>query len=373
MSAKRCYYEVLGVERCAAHDQIKKAYKKLARELHPDRNPNDPTAEERFKEASEAFQVLSDGQKRQIYDRFGHAGLDRSGYQGFHDVQDVFGSLGDIFADLFGGFGGFATAGRRPRRGDRPMRGADIQAGIQLTLVEAAFGCKKELELAHPVPCEECGGSGAHGGQRRTCETCGGQGQVAHSRGMFVLSTTCRVCMGEGSVIADPCRKCGGRGQVDVHRKISITVPAGVDAGQTMRLNAQGQPGRSGGPTGHLFIVVDVAPHEQFQRDGADLIHEARIPYPTAVLGGEVEVPVLDPEPKTTPLRIPAGTQSGEQLVVKGGGVPRLDGRGRGDLVVVLEVDVPTEISPRARELLGELATELLQKPAAPRKKRRAR
>lgn len=354
---KQDYYQLLGVDRSATPEQIKKAYKKAARQLHPDRNPDNPEAEEQFKLASEAYQVLSDADKRAIYDRYGHQGLDRSGFQGFHDVQDIFGSLGDIFGDMFGGFGG-GGFGRR-RGGDRPQRGADLQAVVHLTLEEAAFGCKKDLDLAHPTPCEACHATGAKDGKRRTCDACGGQGQVAHSRGMFVLSTTCRSCRGAGSVIVDACGECHGAGEVSTERKVKITIPSGVDAGQTLRLGGQGQAGRRGGPAGHLFVVVDIEPDERFQRDGFDLVHELRISYPQAVLGARVDVPLLDPDEPTTTLDVPAGIQPGETLVVRGAGIPRLDRQGRGDLIAVVQVEVPKALSPRARELLEQLGEEL--------------
>jgi molecular chaperone DnaJ len=347
---KRDYYEVLGVERSATAVEIKKAYRRVALDLHPDRNPDDPSAEERFKEASEAYSVLSDSDKRATYDRFGHDGLSGRGFEGFGDVQDIFSHFQDIFDGVFGG--GFGGMGGRRRR-NAPSRGADVRAAVLLSLREAAFGAKKELEVTHPMPCESCSGTGAEDAKLSTCSSCGGSGQVAHARGPFVLSTTCGQCGGEGAVAETPCDDCSGRGENESTRTVKLTVPAGVDTGQTLRLSGQGQAGRLGGPPGHLYVTVEVASDEQFQRDGYDLIHELHLSYPQAALGAAVEIPTLD-DPHT--LKIPAGVQPGETLVVDGAGVPRLDGRGRGDLIVAVQVDVPRELSPRARELLEELA-----------------
>jgi molecular chaperone DnaJ len=352
--AKRDYYEVLNVDRSADAQQIKKAYRRIALELHPDRNPDDPNAEEAFKEASEAYEVLSDSDKRQIYDRYGHDGLSGRGYQGVGDIQDIFSHFQDIFGELFGGFGPMGGVGSRRRRRNAPSRGADVRAVLRLDLVEAAFGVKKELPVTHPSPCEPCSGTGAEGADLSTCPNCGGRGQVAHARGSFVLSTTCSRCGGEGSVAVAPCRACEGRGSVTAERVVKITVPAGVDEGQTLRLAGQGQVGRLGGPPGHLYVTVVVDPDERFQRDGYDLVHELHVSYPQAALGAEVEVPTLDGSAER--IRIPAGVQPGDTMLVEGAGIPRLDGRGRGDLVAVIQVDVPKNLSPRARELLEELS-----------------
>ncbi len=348
---KRDYYEVLGVERSASTVEIKKAYRRLALDLHPDRNPDNPEAEESFKEASEAYSVLSDGDKRATYDRYGHEGLSGRGFEGFGDVQDIFSHFQDIFDGVFGGgFGGRSVRRRR----NAPSRGADVRAAVLLSLREAAFGAKKELEVTHPMPCESCSGTGAKEAKLSTCTACGGSGQVAHARGPFVLSTTCGQCGGEGAVAETPCEDCSGRGEVESTRTVKLTVPAGVDTGQTLRLSGQGQAGRLGGPPGHLYVTVEVASDDDFQRDGYDLIHELHLSYPQAALGAAVEIPTLE---ETHSLKIPAGIQPGETVVVNGAGVPRLDGRGRGDLIAVVQVDVPKELSPRARELLEELAT----------------
>jgi len=351
---KRCYYEVLGVERSASGDQVKKAYRQLALKFHPDRNPGDATAEESFKEASEAFQVLSDPDKRSLYDRFGHQGLAASGGggAGFNDVEDIFSHFQDIFGDMFGpGFG------RRRQRRDGPMRGDDLRAALRIPLADAAAGCKKELELEHPTPCEACEATGSATRKRDACPTCGGRGQVAHARGPFVLQSTCAHCQGEGSVVRTPCAKCSGRGMARAERRVKVTIPAGIDDGQTLRVTGQGMPGVRGGPTGHLYVTVQVEPDPRFQRDGFDLIYELHVSYPQAALGADVEVPSIDDTMRK--LHVPAGSQPGQTVTLTGAGVQRLDGRGRGDLIAVVQVDVPTKLTSKAKKLLAELQKAL--------------
>lgn len=348
--AKRDYYEVLGVERTASVADVKKAYRKLALELHPDRNPGDAAAEEKFKEASEAYSVLSDADKRAQYDRFGHAGVGGSAGQGFHNVEDIFSQFGDVFADFFGSGGGpFA---RRTRRGG-PERGADLRAAIRITLEEAATGTKRDVPLRYQGPCERCEGSGAEGGKRVPCSRCRGTGQVAHSRGPFLLQTTCPACQGLGSTVEKACTTCRGSGEVPVDRSVKVTFPEGIDTGQTLRVPEQGLPGRRGGPRGHLYVEVEVEPHERFERDGDDLVHRMSLSYPEAALGATREVRGLgDTKIEVT---IPAGTQPGEVVVVHGQGMPRLQRAGRGDLLVVARVEVPKKVSKKARKLLEEL------------------
>lgn len=344
--SKRDYYEILELERNASTDDIKKAYRKLALKYHPDRNPDNPEAEEHFKTGSEAYAVLSDPEKRRRYDQFGHAGVD--GQQGgFGDVGDIFSQFNDLFGDFFGG------RGQSRQRRDGPSQGADLRTVIQLSLSEAVFGAKKDVELAHPSPCGECQGSGAKGGQISTCTTCGGKGQVAHARGPFLMQSTCHVCHGRGVVPKESCPTCRGSGEVQVERKVKVTIPAGIDHGQTLRVTSQGQAGRKGGPAGHLYVTVDVEDDPRFERQGADLVHELRVPFPTAALGGEVEIPTLEGELASA--KIPAGTQPGQTVVVKGFGVPRLDGRGRGDLIAVVQIDVPKKLSWKAKGLLKDL------------------
>ncbi len=355
MASKRDYYEVLGVDRSTNTAELKKAYRKLALQFHPDRNQGDPTAEAKFKEVSEAYSVLSDDEKRALYDRFGHAGLESGGaHPGFTSVEDIFSHFGDIFGDLFGMGMGRPFGGGARRRRDMPLRGADLKVGIRLTLEEAAFGCHKEVEVSYPSPCGACQGTGAEGGRMKVCASCQGSGQVAYSRGAFMLSTTCASCHGRGSEPEARCKSCQGSGEEQVDRRVKVNIPAGIDEGQTLRLTNQGQPGLRGGPPGHLFVVIDVLPHEHFKRDGFELFYELKLSFPQAALGGELTVPTLG-EGEPAHVKVPAGVQPGDHLVVRGEGVPRLDGRGRGDLVAIVAVDVPQKLSNKARQLLVEL------------------
>lgn len=352
--AKRDYYDVLGVDRSTSTADIKKAYRKLALELHPDRNPGDAGAEEKFKEASEAYSVLSDGDKRGQYDRFGHAGLGASGGPGFHNVEDIFSQFGDVFADFFGG--GASPFGRRARRSG-PERGADLRVSIRIALEEAASGTKRDVPLRYRGPCGTCDGSGAEGGKRAACPRCRGTGQVAHSRGPFLLQTTCPTCQGMGSTIEKACAACRGSGEIPIDRSVKVTFPEGVDTGQTLRVPGQGLAGRRGGPAGHLYVEVEVEPHERFERDGDDLVHRMPLSFPEAALGTTRQVKNL----ASTPIEvaIPAGTQPGEVVVVHGEGMPRLQRAGRGDLLVVAQVGVPKKVSRKARKLLEELKNEI--------------
>lgn len=353
--SKRDYYEVLGAPRTASETELKKAYRKLALRFHPDRNPDDPNAEAQFKEVSEAYSVLSDAEKRQIYDQYGHAGLKSGGQPGFTNVEDIFSHFGDIFGDLFGlgGRGGPFGGGRRRR--DMPTRGSDLRMRLRLTLEEAAFGCRKEVEVSYPAPCGSCEGTGAEGAEFRTCSSCNGQGQVAYNRGAFMLSSTCPTCRGRGQTPKAHCTSCEGTGEEQIDRRVKVTIPAGIDEGQSLRLPNQGQPGLRGGPPGHLFVVVDLAPHPHFQREGAHLVYELRISFPQAALGGEVMVPTLGEDSEPVALSVPSGIQPGAHLVIGGQGVPRLDGSGRGDLVTIVRIDVPKTLSKKARKLLADL------------------
>jgi molecular chaperone DnaJ len=347
------YYELLGVTCSASGDDIKKAYRQLALKYHPDRNPGNREAEERFKEISNAFQVLADPEKRRLYDRFGAEGPSRAGFSGFANVQDIFSSFGDIFGDIFGfGGGGFGGFGRTRR-----ARGSDLEVDLVLTFVEAAEGCRKEVAVAHHVRCGACGGSGAAPGTSRSrCPTCGGRGQVVHSQGFFMISTSCPDCQGEGTRLTAPCKSCKGSGLEPTEDKLQVSVPAGVEDGQTLRLAGKGEQAPDGGSPGNLYVHLHVEADDRLQRDGPDLFCDVHISYPTAALGGKVAIPVLKGEKEVT---VPAGTQPGDVMVLKNAGVPRLDGRGRGDHVVRFQVEVPKQVSRRAEELLRELATEL--------------
>ncbi len=344
------YYEILEVSRDVTVVELKKAYRKKALEYHPDRNPDDPAAEEKFKICAEAYSVLSDPRKREMYDRFGHAGLGGGSAPGFGDIGDVFSQFQDIFGDLFGGFG------RQRRNPNRPARGADIRTDVSLSLREAAFGASREIDLSHPSPCEACSGTGAKDGELEGCATCGGRGQVARAQGAFVMTTTCPACHGRGARAKEPCQECEGHGQVDVDRIVKLTIPGGVDTGQSLRLSGRGQEGTRGGPAGDLYVTVHVEPDEDFQREGFDLVYHLPVTYPQAALGAKVEVPALEEdEDATQTVKIPPGIQPGQTLVVRGAGVPRLNGRGRGDLICVVEIEVPKRLSREQKRLLKEL------------------
>ena len=356
--SKPDYYEVLEVSREVTETELKKAYRKKALEHHPDRNPDDPATEDKFKVCAEAYSVLSDPQKRDMYDRFGHAGLGGAGGPGFGDIGDVFSQFQDIFGDLFGGRGGFGFGGfgRQRRNPNGPARGADIRADVSLSLREAAFGTSREIDLSHPSPCEACSGTGAKDGELASCAMCGGRGQVARAQGAFVMTTTCPTCQGRGAHAKAMCDECEGDGHVDIERVVKLTIPGGVDTGQSLRLSGRGQDGVRGGPAGDLYVTVHVEPDEDFEREGFDLIHHLSVTYPQAALGAKVEVPALEEdEDATQTVKIPSGTQPGATLVVRGGGVPRLNGRGRGDLVCLVEVEVPKRLSREQKRLLKDL------------------
>ncbi|HEY4590542.1 MAG TPA: molecular chaperone DnaJ [Thermoanaerobaculia bacterium] len=346
--AKRDYYEVLGVGKSASQQEIKSAYRKIAVRDHPDKNPGDKEAEERFKEAAEAYAVLSDADKRARYDRFGHQGVSGAGAGGFDPT--IFADFSDILGDLFG-FGG---AGRRSPSG--MTRGADLRYDLTLTFEEAAFGTETTLKIPRLESCPKCSGSGsANGAPPAVCQACGGRGQVRFTQGFFTVARTCPQCQGEGRVISDPCTECRGEGRVEEERSITVKIPAGVDTGARLRLAGEGEHGRRGGPPGDLYVVLQVRPHKQFRRDGSTVLSRATISYPQAVLGSSIEVDTL--HGKST-LDIPAGTQHGRDFRLRGQGIPRLDGAGKGDHVVSIEVEVPQprDLSPEELQLLRRLA-----------------
>jgi molecular chaperone DnaJ len=353
MSSKRDYYEVLGISREAPGDEVRKAYRREALKHHPDRNPGNAGAESKFKEVNEAYQVLSDDEKRRIYDQFGHAGLE--GASGPGGMGDVFSHMQDLFAEMFSGSMGFGG-------GARTRRGGDLRVQARLTLREAAFGCKREVSVHAPTTCADCAGTGAKAGTKpETCPHCRGSGQVSNARGFVMFTSTCGRCRGAGRVIKQACPSCAGQGNVERTRKVNVTFPAGIDAGQRMRVPGQGMPGPNGAAPGDLYVEVDVENDSRFERDGADLVARVHIPFTDAALGGEIHAPALEPDEDEASfsVTIPPGTQSGEVFTVKARGVPRLDGRGRGSLVIVVQVEVPTALTPRARELLEQLSQEL--------------
>jgi molecular chaperone DnaJ len=346
----RDFYEVLGVAREASDGDIKKAYRKLAMEFHPDRNPGDKSAEDKFKEAANAYKVLADPNQRARYDQFGPEGLNGAS-AGFRGVDDVFSAFGDLFADFFG-----------QSRGRRERRGADLEVGVELSFAEAVHGVTKEIEIHRQEPCATCDGSGAKAGtSRETCATCKGKGQVLHAQGFFMIQTTCPTCRGEGSTVRDRCGACRGSGAVSKSSTLSVSVPAGVDDGQTLRLAGKGEAARggAGGAAGHLYVQLRVQPDERFLREGEDVLTEVPLSYVMAALGGEVEVPTLEDNcTATAKIEVKAGTQPGDVMVQKGKGVPRVGARGRGDHVVRFKVEIPKKLSSRERELLREIAEE---------------
>ena len=347
MSSKRDYYEILGVDRQATNDDLKASYRKLALKYHPDRNPGDNKAEERFKEAAEAYEVLRDTEKRAIYDQYGHAGLEGTGFSGFGGFEDIFSSFGDIFEDFFG-FGG------RSRTRTRAQRGADLRYDLTLGFMEAAFGTETEIKVEKRVTCPECDGNRCEPGTGpETCRQCGGAGQISRNQGFFTVRTTCPICRGEGQAISHPCKNCGGVGQVMAGKKVAVKIPAGVDNGSRLRLTSEGEPGRHGGPSGDLYVFIYVEDHEFFQRRDSDIICQIPISFVQATLGDKIAVPTLNGNKK---LRIPKGTQPGDVLSFQGEGIPSLRSGRRGDLLVQVEIKTPTNLNKKQEALLREFA-----------------
>lgn len=347
--AKQDYYELLKVQREASAEEIKAAYRKAALQHHPDRNQDDPHAEEKFKAVSEAYEVLSDQKKREIYDRFGHEGLSGRGYSGPGNVDDIFSSFGSIFEEFFGFSGGGNARGRT-----RARRGADLQYELEITFEEAVFGVKKDISFHRRSECGECKGSGAKPGTKPvTCKTCGGDGQVRRSQGFFSVAATCPSCHGEGTMISDPCHKCKGRGHVSEKRQINVNVPAGVDSGLRLRVSGEGEPGSHGGPTGDLYVALNVKASEIYERDGFDIILKQDVSMVLATLGGDIEVETLK-GPKT--VHVPAGTQFGDHITLSGEGVPHIRGSGKGNFIIIFEVKVPKRLNKQQKELLEKFA-----------------
>ena len=360
--SKRDYYEVLGVNRGASREEIKAAYRRLAVKYHPDRNPGDKEAEESFKEAAEAYAVLSDADKRANYDRFGEAGLGGQPFSGFD--ASIFGDFADILGNFFG-FEGIFGGGRR-RSG--PGRGSDLRTAIVVSFVEMASGAERQLSVAREENCETCAGTGlAKGAKPETCRGCGGRGQVRVSQGFFTMVRPCPQCGGSGQIISNPCPSCGGAGRVERKRQLKVADPAGIDDGTRLRLVGEGEAGVRGGPPGDLYVVVRVEPHALFVRDGADLHLEQEISAFVAALGAELEVPTLDESEK---VKVAAGSQPGDTVVLRGRGLPRLRRSGKGDLVVHLKVTVPRKLTAKQRELLQAVVAEEGDRPGVFRKVR---
>ncbi|MEP6668059.1 MAG: molecular chaperone DnaJ [Chthoniobacter sp.] len=366
MATKRDYYEVLEVTRTSTGDEIKRSYRKLAVKYHPDKNPGDHTAEEKFKELGEAYDVLSDEQKKAAYDRYGHqafaqgGGAARGAAGGFHDPFDIFrevfgasgGGGGGIFEQFFGGAAA-GGAGQRPDR-DGKQRGSDLRYDMQIRLEEAAFGCDKEIEVSKLETCDVCNGSGAESGSRAvSCRDCGGRGQVISSRGFFQVSQTCPRCRGTGQVIERPCRKCGGEGRMEAVSRIKLKIPAGIEDSSRLRSMRNGEAGLRGGPPGDLYVVVHIKEHEIFEREDSNLFCDVPVSFSVAALGGEVSVPTLEGQAQ---LKVPAGTQGGTAFKLRGKGVPSLNSHSRGDLVVRVAVEVPTRLNAEQRKKLEEFS-----------------
>ena len=363
--AKRDYYETLGVARNASEQDLKSAYRKLAKEFHPDRNAGDKTAEQKFKDINEAYEALKDPQKRAAYDQFGHAAFD-GGMGGRPGGPGGFGpdfatSMSDIFDDLFGEFmGGRRGApgqGSGQRRGTGRERGADLRYNLDISLNDAFSGKTAEIVVPSSVSCETCSGTGAKAGSKpKTCSTCGGHGKVRASQGFFTIERTCPTCQGRGEIIDDPCTACQGGGRVTKERKLSVNIPAGVEDGTRIRLAGEGEAGLRGGPPGDLYIFLSITPHTFFQRDGADIFCKVPISMTTAALGGQIEVPTL--EGTTTRVRVPEGSESGKQFRLKGKGMPVLRSKVTGDMYIQVEVETPKNLTRRQRELLEEFEKE---------------
>jgi molecular chaperone DnaJ len=361
--AKRDYYEVLGVAKGASKDEIKKAYRRLAVQFHPDRNPGDKHAEEKFKEATEAYEVLADEKKRQAYDQFGFAGLEGMGFEA-HDFSSVFRDFEDIFdgfnfTNFFDSFfGGGRSRSRRGASRSSARRGADLRYELEIPFADAVFGEKEEITFTRSESCQECKGSGADKGSgKKICPTCGGAGQVRRSSGFFSIATTCPSCNGEGEIIEKPCAACAGRGLVSRKRTIKVTVPAGIETGKRISIPGQGDGGLNGGPPGDLYVYIRVLPHEYFERNGNDLYCVIPISVTQAALGTEIYVSTLENSRKVK-VKIPAGTQNGKMLRLKAEGVPYLRSPDRrGDLYIKILVEIPTKVSGRARTLLQELGS----------------
>jgi len=348
---KRDYYEVLGVQRGASEQEIKSAYRKLALQYHPDRNPDNPGAEEKFKECSEAYAILADSEKRSMYDRFGHAGVGNAGSGAGFDPT-VFQDFSDIFGEFFG-FGDLFGGGRGGRGRSRVQRGADLREDITIEFEEAVFGAEKQITYRRHELCETCKGSGSAGGKAPvSCRTCGGRGQVRYQQGFFSVARTCPACQGAGSVISDPCTKCKGEGRTVQSKSVEAKIPAGVEDETRIRFTGLGEAGLHGGPAGDLYVVLHVKDHPFFERQGNDLHCVVPVSFTQAALGAEIKVPTLEGEHN---LRVPESTQSGTVLKIRNKGVPVLNGHGKGDLFVEVRVQTPSKLTKRQRELLEEL------------------
>ncbi|OFZ30210.1 MAG: molecular chaperone DnaJ [Bdellovibrionales bacterium RIFCSPHIGHO2_01_FULL_40_29] len=358
MSAKRDFYEILGVGKSADNDELKKAYRKLAMQFHPDRNPGDKASEDKFKEAAEAYDILSNPEKRAQYDRFGHqafgGGGGGFGGGGFQDMNDIFSQFGDVFGDIFGAAGGFGGGRQSARQRNAPRRGNDLRYITEIELVDVLKGKEQQIEFETNTNCTSCNGSGAEKGSSPvTCKTCAGSGQVVRQQGFFTMATTCSKCGGTGETIETPCKPCKGQGRVKSARKIKVTIPAGVDNGTRLRISNEGEGGYKGGPNGDLFVEVRVKDHEVFTREEDHLFADLDVPYVQFLLGGEVTSEALDGDVEIT---IPRGTKPGERIKIAGRGIPSLRGSRRGDLYYTLNVEFPEKLTEDEDKLLRQIA-----------------
>ncbi len=345
---RRDYYEILGVDRSASDEEVKKSYRRLAMQYHPDRNPGDKKAEENFKEAAEAYEVLRDAEKRKIYDRYGHEGINGTGFRGFSGFDDIFTNFSDIFEDVFG------FTGARTRTRSAVRQGADLRYDLKISFMDAVKGITTQIELEKLERCAECSGTGAAAGtQPETCPRCAGRGTVTQSSGFFTISTTCPQCRGAGRVIKNPCKACFGTGKARSRKTVSLRIPAGVETGSRLRLRGEGEEGDFGGPSGDLYVFIHVEPHEFFERDGYDILCQVPISITQAALGATIEVPTIEGKES---LKVTRGTQSGRVFRLKGKGVAHLKGLGRGDQVVQVLVKIPTNLTRKQEELLKEFA-----------------
>jgi molecular chaperone DnaJ len=353
MTTKRDYYEILSVTRTSSDEEIKKSYRSIAMQCHPDRNPGDKKAEERFKEAAEAYEVLSDSQKKEIYDNYGHEGLNSTGFRGFNGFEDIFSNFSSIFDDVFG----YGNARGQSRSAAR--EGADLRYDLNISFLDAAFGVTTEIELEKLITCSKCSGTGASpGSSPETCRTCKGRGQVIQSSGFFTISSTCPHCGGHGQVISKPCGNCHGTGKENVSKTVQLKIPAGVETGSRLRMRGEGEAGYMGGYSGDLYVFIHVEEHEIFARSGDDIICRVPISFVHAAMGGTVEVPTLKGKEK---LKIPRGTQNGKAFRLKGKGIPHIRGFGSGDQIIEVFVEIPTTLNKKQEELLTEFE-KLFQK-----------
>lgn len=350
--SKRDYYEVLGVDKSASKDEIKKTYRKLAMKYHPDRNPDNAEAEAKFKEASEAAQILLDDQKRQRYDQFGHAGVDgQAGGFGGAGGFEGFGDFGDIFGDIFGEFMG---GGGRGRRRSRARMGADLQTRVNLNFEEAAFGAEKKIKITRSAACGTCNSTGAKPGTSpQTCNQCQGRGTVRRQQGFFAMETTCPACQGAGEIIVDKCTDCSGQGRIQKESELEVKIPAGIDDGQRLKLTGEGDAGTHNGPSGDLYVVIQINEHEFFERDGFDVHCIVPVSFSQAALGAEVEVPTLNGK---VSVNVPSGTQSGKRMRLKGKGITRLGSYGNGDQIISVHVETPSKLNSEQKDLFKRLA-----------------